>query len=71
MFHEHDTMEENVRGTKLTFEGVVDLTPGRISPKSIIDGVGIPESKQGTEIKEPVIEEEENGDDDDDTGGVD
>ena len=26
MFHEHDIMEENVRGTKLTFEGVADLT---------------------------------------------
>ena len=31
VFHEHDTMEENVRGTKSTFEGVVDLTPRHIS----------------------------------------
>ena len=31
MFHEHSTMEENVRNIKLTFEGVVDLTLGRIS----------------------------------------
>ena len=31
MFHEHETieyMEKNVRGAKLTYEGVADLTPG-------------------------------------------
>ena len=31
VFHEHNTMEGNVRGTKLTFEGVADLTPRQIS----------------------------------------
>ena len=31
VFHEHDTMDENVRGTKITFEGVADLTPRHIS----------------------------------------
>ena len=64
MFNEHDTMEENVRGTKLTFEGVVDLTPGQISSETIIDDARILESEQGMEIEELVIQEEENGDDD-------
>ena len=57
MFYEHDTMEENVRGTKVTCEGVVDLTHGRISSKSTIDDVGIAELGQGTEIVEQVIGE--------------
>ena len=70
VFHEHDIMEENVRGTKLTFEVVANLTPAQISSKSIIDDAGMPELEQGTKIEEPIIEEEENGDDDG-TRGID
>ena len=37
LFHEHETiedMEKNVRGAKLTYEGVADLTLGQTSSKS-------------------------------------
>ena len=37
VFHEQETiedMEKNVRGAKLTYEGVTDLTPGQTSSKS-------------------------------------
>ena len=37
MFHEHETiedMEKNVRGAKLTYKGVVDLTPEQTSSES-------------------------------------
>ena len=37
MFHEHKTiedMEKNVRGAKLTYEGVVDLKLGKTSSES-------------------------------------
>ena len=70
VFHKHNTMEENVRGTKFRFEGVVDLTPIQISSESITDDARIPKSEQGIEIEEPVIQEEEN-EDDDGIGGLD
>ena len=34
MFHEHETIEDmeiNMRGAKLTYEGLADLTPGHTS----------------------------------------
>ena len=37
MFHEHETiedMEKNVRGVKLTYKGVANLTLGQNSSKS-------------------------------------
>ena len=37
MFHEHETiedMEKNVRGEKLTYEGVIDMTHGQTSSES-------------------------------------
>ena len=73
VFLEHKTikdMEKNVRGAKLTYEGIADLTLGQTSSKSDTNEVEISESEPGTELKEPVIEEEESGDDSD-TGGVD
>ena len=45
------------------------MTPRQISSESITDDAGIPESEQGMEIEEPVIEEE--NEDDDGIGGVD
>ena len=42
MFHEHDTMEENEKGTKFTFEGVADLTPRQIFSESITNDAGVP-----------------------------
>ena len=73
VFHEHETiedMEKNVRGTKLTYEGVVDLTPGQTSSKSVTNEAEMSELELGTELEESVIEEEESGGDSD-TGGVD
>ena len=73
MFHEHKTiedMEKNVRGAKLTYEGVVDLTLRKTSSKSSTNEAEIFESEPGTELEEPIIEEEESGDDND-MGGVD
>ena len=73
VFHEHETiedMEKNVRGTKLTYEGIVDLTPGQTSSKSVTNEAEMSELELGTELEESVIEEEESGGDSD-TGGVD
>ena len=73
VFHEHETiedMEKNVRGEKLTYEGVADLIPEQTSSESATNGAEMSESKPGTELEESVIEEEESGDDND-MGGVD
>ena len=73
LFHEHETiedMEKNVRGAKLTYEGVADLAPEQTSSESATNEAEMSESKTGMELEEPVIEEEESGDDRD-TGGVD
>ena len=73
VFHEHETiedMEKNVSGAKLTYEGVVDLTPEHTSLESATNEAEMSKSKLGTELEELVIEEEESGDDSD-TGGVD
>ena len=73
MFHEHETiedMEKNVRGAKLTYEGVADLTLGQASLESATNEAEMSESESGTELEEPVIEREESGDDSD-MGGVD
>ena len=68
MFHEHETiedMEKNVRGAKLTYEGIADLTPGQTSSESANNEVEMSKSEPRTELKVPVIEEEESGDDSD------
>ena len=73
MFHEHETikdMEKNVRGAKLTYEGVADLTPGQTSSESATNEAKMSELEPGIELEEVVIEEEDSGDDSD-TGGVD
>ena len=73
MFHEHETiedMEKNVRGAKLTYEGVADLAPGQTSSKNATNEAEMSESELRTELKELVIEKEESGDDSD-MGGVD
>ena len=73
VFHEHVTiedMEKNVRGAKLTYEGVADPTPGQTSSKSVINEAEMSKSEPRTELEELVIEEEESGDDSD-MGGVD
>ena len=47
VFHEHETiedMEKNVRGAKLTYEGVADLTHGQTSLKSATNEVEMFES---------------------------
>ena len=47
VFHEHKTiedMEKNVRGVKLTYEGVADLTLGQTSLESATNEVEISES---------------------------
>ena len=46
LFHEHETiedMEKNVRGEKLTYEGVADLTLGQISSQSATNEVKMSE----------------------------
>ena len=73
MIHEHDTiedMEKNVRGAKLTYEGVADLTPGQTSLESATNEAEMFESEPWMELEEPVIEEEESGDGSD-MGGID
>ena len=73
MFHEHETiedMEKNVRGAKLTYVGIVELTLGQTSSENATNEVEMFESEPGMELEEPVIEEEESGDDSD-MGGVD
>ena len=59
-----------MRGTKLLYEGIVDLTPGQTSSESATNEAEMFESEPGMELEEPVIEEEESGDDSD-MGGVD
>ena len=73
VFHEHETiedMEKNVRGAKLTYVGIVELTLGQTSSENATNEVQMSESEPGMEFEEPVIEEEESGDDSD-MGGVD
>ena len=73
VFHEHETiedMEKNVRGAKLTYEGVADSTPGQTSLESVTNEAEMSKSEPRTELEELVIEEEESGDDND-MGGVD
>ena len=73
VFHEHETiedMEKNVRGAKLTYEGVADLTLGQTSSESATNETEMSESELGTELEESVIKDEESGDDSD-MGGVD
>ena len=73
VFHEYKTIEDmdkNVKGAKLTFEGVGDLTPGQTSSESATNEAEMFESEPGIEHEEPVIEEEESGDDSD-MGSVD
>ena len=73
MFHEHKTikdMEKNVRGAKLTYKGVADLTPRQTSLKRATNEAEMSESETRTKLEEPVIEEVESGDDSD-MGGVD
>ena len=73
MFYEHKTienMEKNVRGAKLTYEGVADLKPRQTSSESAANEAEMSESELGMELEEPIIEEEESGDDSD-MGGVD
>ena len=53
-----------MRGTKLTFKGVIDLTSRQTSLESANNEVGISGSEQGMEIEELVIREEEYKDDD-------
>ena len=51
VFLEHETiedMEKNVRGPKLTYEGVADLTPGQTSSESATNEVEVYESELGT-----------------------
>ena len=66
VFHEHESikdMEKNVRGAKLIYEGVADLTLGQTSSESATNEIEMFESKPGTKLEEPTIEEEESGDD--------
>ena len=51
-----------MRGAKLTYEGVTDLTPGETSSKSATNEEEMFESEPRTELKEPVIKEEESDD---------
>ena len=72
MFHEQEItedMEKNVRGAKLIYEGIANLTLGQTSLERATNEVEMSESKLGTVLK-LVIEEEESGDDSD-MGGVD
>ena len=66
VFHEHETIEDvekNVRGAKLTYEGVADLKPRQTSSKSAINEAEMSESEPGMKLEEPIIEEKESGDD--------
>ena len=68
MFHEHKTIEDiekNVRGAKLTYKGIADLTPGQTSSENAANEAEMSESEPETELEEPVIKEEESGDDSD------
>ena len=73
VFHEQETiedMEKNVRGAKLTYEGIADLTLGQTSSESATNEAEMFESEPGMELEEPVIQEKESGEDSD-MGGVD
>ena len=73
VFHEHKTIEDmkkNVRGAKLRYECIADLTPRQTSLESATNEVEMSESEPGKKLEEPIIEEEESGDDSD-MGGVD
>ena len=62
VFDEHKTiedMEKNVRGVKLTYEGVADLTLRQTSLESDTNEAEISESEPGTVLEELVIAEEE------------
>ena len=61
---------KNLRSSKLTYEGVADLTPKQTSSESATNEVEMSESEPRTKLEEPVIEEEESGDDSD-MGGID
>ena len=54
-----------MRGAKLTYEGVSDLTPRQTSLESATNEVEMSKSELGTELEELVIKEEESGDDSD------
>ena len=74
VFHEHETIEDiekNVSGEKLTYEGIVGLTPEQTSSKSATNEAEMYESEPGAELEELVIEKEENSGDNSDTTGVD
>ena len=54
MFHEHETIkdiEKNVRGSKLTYEGVVNLTPKKTSLESATNEVEMSESELGKKLE--------------------
>ena len=73
MFHEQKTikdMEKSVRGSKLIYECIADLTPRQTSSESATNEAEMSESEPGKKLVEPIIEEEESGDDSD-MGGVD
>ena len=52
VFHEHETvedMEKNVRGAKLTYEGIANLTPRQTSSKSATNDVEMSKSEPITD----------------------
>ena len=62
MLHEHNTiedMEKNVRGAKLTYEGIIDLTLGKTSSESgddndtrgVDQGEQIPPLEEGPQLR--------------------
>ena len=61
MFHEHETIEnieKNVRGAKLTYEGVANLTPGQTSSESVTNEAEMSELEPRTKLEELVFKEE-------------
>ena len=63
-------MVKNVSGSKLTYEGVANLTPEQTSLESATNEAEMSKSEPRTELEELVIKEEKSGDDSD-TGSVD
>ena len=59
-----------MRGEKLTYEGVADLTLGQTLSESATNEAKMSESEPETELEEPVIKEGESSDDSD-MGGID
>ena len=59
-----------MRGAKLTYEGVADLTPRQTSLESATNESEMSELEPRIEIEKPGIKEEESGDDSN-IGGVD